>query len=381
MKQATALPLQQRLQRQQALAQRLRLPVALAAGLGCGFLIMCAVSSEPLRAFLTLLTGALPRLHWGAGEGWQLTRLVRFGAVIEDAITLTLLGLAVAIPFRARQFSLGADGQLFLGALAATVVSLYLPGPWLVVLSLSMLAACASGFLWGALPGLLKTRFQANEIVTTLMLNIVAVQAYRWLVSGWLRDPAGGFIVTPFLPASLQLPVLLVHTNVTVMLLALPLLVWTSWLLLMRTTLGYEIRVVGQSAAFALQAGLPVQRTVWLSMGAGGVLAALAGMHISHGLLKRLPVDLPAGLGYEGLLVALLARCEPRAVPWAALMYAYLRTGALAMERSTDVSREVVLVIQALVILFLVAERMQPALAGGWLRWRARRVAGGRHDA
>lgn len=345
-----------------------RLPFALLAALAVGFAVTLAVSDEPVRAFLVLLTGALPRLQWSAADGWQLTRMVRFGAVIEDAITLCLLGLAVAIPFRARQFSLGADGQMFLGALAATVTSLTLGGPYPLVLAASLAAALLAGFAWGAVPGLLKNHFQANEIVSTLMLNIIALQFYRWMVTDCLRDPAAGFLVTPLLPASLQFPVILAHTNVTVALLALPLLVWLAWVLLMRTTLGYEIRVVGQAPAFARQAGVPVQRTIWISMALGGVFAALAGMHLSHGLLRRLPVDLPAGLGYEGLLVALLARNEPRAMPLAALLYAYLRTGALAMERSTDVPREVVLVIQALVILFVVSERLLPALARAWTR-------------
>lgn len=343
-----------------------RLPFALVAALAVGFGVTLAVSDEPVRAFLVLLTGALPRIHWSAADGWQLSRMVRFGAVIEDTITLCLLGLAVAIPFRARQFSLGADGQMFLGGLAATCTSLYLGGPYPLVLTASLAAAVLAGFAWGAVPGMLKTHFQANEIVSTLMLNIIAVQFYRWMVTDCLRDPSAGFLVTPMLPASLQLPVILAHTNVTVALLVLPALVWLAWLLLMRTTLGYEIRVVGKACAFARQAGLPVQRTIWLSMALGGAFAALAGMHISHGLLRRLPVDLPAGLGYEGLLVALLARNEPRAIPLAAFLYAYLRTGALAMERSTDVPREVVLVIQALVILFVVSEQLLPALTRAW---------------
>lgn len=374
-----ANPLLQQLQQRLALVQRWRLPLALLASLAVGFLVILAVSDEPVRAFLVLVTGPMPRLDWRADGGWQLSRMVRLGAVIEDAITLCLLGLAVTLPFRAHQFSLGADGQLFLGALAATAASLWLPGPWYLVLPVAFGAAGLTGFAWGAMPGLLKVRFDVNEIVSTLMLNIIAVQIYRWVVSDFLRDPGAGFIVTPVLPSASQLPVLLANTNVTVMLLALPALVWLAWLLLMRTTLGYEIRMVGEAPAFARQAGLPVRRTIWLSMAAGGVFAALAGVHLSHGLLKRLPVDLPTGLGYEGLLVALLARNDPRAVPLAALLYAWLRTGALAMERSTDVSREVVLVIQALMILFVVSERMGPALAGRWLNWRARREA--RHVA
>jgi len=362
----TAHELIARQQRRQDLQQRLRLPLAILASLLAGFIITAMVSKEPVQAFLTLITGALPRWQWSQADGWRLMRMVRFGAVIEDAVTLTFLGLAVALPFRARQFSLGADGQMFLAALAATAVSLYVPGPGYLVLPLVFAAACATGFAWGALPGMLKTRYQANEIVTTLMLNLIAIQFYRLTVSGWLRDPDAGFLVTPLLRDQLVLPLLMDKTNVTAMLLIAPLAVLLAWLLLMRTTWGYEIRLVGQAPAFARQAGVPVGRAVWLSMAFGGFFAAFAGVHISNALLKRLPVDLTPGLGYEGLVVALLARNEPRAIPLAAFLYAYLRTGAQAMERTTDVSREVVLVIQALMILFVVSERLLPGIAEVW---------------
>jgi ABC-type uncharacterized transport system permease subunit len=352
-------------------AQPWRLPLAVFAALLAGLVMTALVSNEPLRAYLVLLTGALPDIGWTAEHGLQIRRMARFGAVLEDAATLTFLGLAVALPFRARQFSLGADGQLFLSALAAAAVSLYLGGPAWIVLPAALAAAVLTGFVWGTLPGLLKVRYNASEIVTSLMLNLIAIQFYRLAVASWMRDPGAGFQVTPLLPAAATFSSLLAHTNVTVMVLAAPLAALVAWLLLMRTTAGYEMRVVGAAPDFARQAGLPIGRTLVLAMGAGGAFAALAGLHISNGLLKRLPVDLAPGLGYDGLLVALLARNEPRLIPWAALFYAYLRIGAQAMERSTDVSREMVLVIQALIILFVVTDRLLPQRwTDALTRWR-----------
>jgi ABC-type uncharacterized transport system permease subunit len=356
-----------------ALSRGWRLAVAVLAALLAGLLLTALVSREPLRAYIVLLTGALPEISWSEAHGWQLHRMVRFGTVIEDTITLTFLGLAVALPFRARQFSLGADGQMFLAALAAAATSLYwlqLGGaPWLL-LPAAAGAAIVTGFCWGLLPGLLKVRFGANEMVTSLMLNLIALQLYRLAITDWLLDPHAGYQVTPFLPAPALFASLLPHTNVTTLLFAVPLAVLAAALLMSRTTVGYEIRVTGSAPAFALQAGLPVGRALVLSMATGGAFAALAGLHISNGLLKRLPVDLAPGLGYDGLLVALLARNEPGAVPWAALFYAWLRTGAQTMERSTDVSRETVLVIQALIILFVVAERLLPQrLSNVLARW------------
>ena len=349
---------------------RLHTAFAVIAALAVGFAITALVSDAPVRAFLALITGALPDIRWSDAQGFEVRRLVRFGSVVEDAITLTFLGLAIAIPFRARQFSLGADGQMFLAALASAGVSLYMPGPWFVVLPLAFTAAIATGFVWGLVPGLLKARYSANEIVTTLMLNVIAIQFYRLLISEHLRDPNAGFLVTPVFPSAALLSGLMPHTNVSAMLFVVPFVVAAGWAFLMRTTLGYEIRTVGQAAPFARQVGMPVTRAVVLSMAVGGAFAALAGVHIGNALLKRLPVDLSPGLGFEGLVVALLARNDPKAVPLAAFLYAYLRTGAQAMERTTDVSREVVLVIQAFIILFVVSQRLLPA---GWPRALLRR--------
>lgn len=345
---------------------------AVLAALAVGFVLTALVSESPVRAFLILLTGALPDIRWSDAQGFEVRRLVRFGSVLEDTITLVFLGLAVAIPLRARQFSLGADGQMFLAVLASAAVSLYLPGPGPLVLLVAVVTALVTGLAWGLLPGVLKARYGANEIVTTLMLNVIAVQVYRLVVSGPMRDPQAGYLVTPVLPAGTVLQSLLPPTHVTWFLLGVPLAVLAAWALLMRTPLGYEIRTVGQAEPFARRMGMPVARVVVLSMGLGGVFAALAGLHVGHALLKRLPVDLNPGMGLEGLVVALLARNEPRAIPWAAFLYAYLRNSAQAMERTTDVSREMVLVIQAFIILFVVSQHLLPQ---GWHGLFARRAS------
>ena len=353
-------------------ARSTRLIAAIGVALLAGLALMACVSSEPLRAWLILLTGALPELRQGTDGAWHWHRLVRFGTVLEDTVNLSLLGLAVAIPFRARQFSLGADGQLFLGALAGAVVALYWPGPGWLALPLCAAAAMLAGFLWGGATGVLKQRCGANEMVVSLMLNLIAIELYRLAILYWLRDPNAGFPATAFFPDAATFAPLLAQTNVTWMLVAAPLAALATALLLGRTTLGYEIRVTGSAPAFAHAAGLPVGRAVVLSMALGGALAGLAGFHVGHALLKRLPVDLTPGLGFEGLLVALLARHQPRAVVPAAFFYAWLRAGGQAMERSTDVSPEIALVIQALVILLVVAERWPLA---AWLRGLAARRA------
>ncbi|MGO4568868.1 ABC transporter permease [Rhizobium sp. 2YAF20] len=352
-------------------AQAVRLVFVLAAALACGFLLTALVSKEPLKAYGALLTGAWPDFGWNSASGFTVRRMTRLGSLIEDATTLTLLGLAVAIPFRARQFSMGADGQLFLGAIAAATVSLMLRGPAFVVIPAACLAAMSTGFLWGLLPGVLKARFGANEIVTTLMFNVIAIQFYRLIITYALRDPSAGFITTPPFPDASVLISLLARTNVTMMAFFALLAAAAAWLLIRRTTVGYEITLVGENTKFAEQAGIPVKRATALSMALGGIFAGLAGFHISNALLKSLPVDLAPGLGFEGIVVALLARNNPLAIPVVAILYAYLRVGAQVMERSSDVTREMVMIIQAFIILFVVAERFGPSLLTGLVKSRA----------
>lgn len=352
-------------------AQILRLIFVLAAALGCGFVLTTLISAEPLKAYGALLTGAWPDFGWNSAGQFTVRRMTRLGSLLEDATTLALLGLAVAIPFRARQFAMGADGQLFLGAIAAAAVSLTLSGPAIIVIPAACLAAMTTGFLWGLLPGVLKARFGASEIVTTLMLNVIAVQFYRLAITYWLRDPSAGFITTPALPDAAVLTALLARTNVTVMGFVAILAAVAAWFLIKQTTAGYEITLVGENSRFAEQVGIPVKRATALSMAFGGIFAGLAGFHTSNALLKALPVDLTPGLGFEGIVVALLARNNPLVIPIVAILYAYLRVGAQVMERSSDVTREMVMIIQAFIILFVVAERFGPTLLTSWLRARS----------
>lgn len=339
-----------------------RTVVVIGIGLLLGALLVLLVSDEPAKVYAAILTGPLPTLKVGEDGAWVWRGMTRLGTFLEDSTTLALVGLAVAIPFRARQFALGADGQLFLGALASAAVSIYLPLPGFVLIPLACLAAIATGFLWGWVPGVMKAKAGANEIVTTLMLNVVAIQAYSYIVLNLMRDPAEGFIVTwDFLPQSILTPIL-AKTNVSILLILAPLVCLAVHWLLTRTTLGYEIRVVGENPNFARQMGMPVDRAVSLSMALGGACAGLAGFHIANAILKRLPSDFPAGLGFEGIVVALLARNDPRLIPFAALFYGYLRAGSQVMEATTDVSREMVLVVQAVIILLIVSRNLLPRL-------------------
>lgn len=350
----------------------LRVVAVIGAALLAGFAVTLLASDEPLVAYAALLTGPLPRVSFEGGL--HIAQLNRFGNWLEESTTLILLGLAVAVVFRGRQFSLGAEGQLLLGALAAALVSLYVPAPPGLHLLLVLLAAATAGFLWGLLPGLLKAYLSVDEVVSSLMLNVVAAQGYNLLLLQFLRDPTAAFIRTAPFPDTATLPLLIPGTRVTLGLGLALLAVGAVWFLMKRTTFGFELRLLGLNRSFAEYGGIDTRRVIALSMGISGLLAGLAGAHLASGLLGQLTLGLAPGIGFEGIVVALLARNEPVAVLFTGLFYGYLRTGAQVMERSSDVTREVVSIVQAIIILFVTAERLLPALRA----WRLRRGAGAR---
>ena len=351
--------------RKQFLLELLRIVIVVIIALVFGFIITALVSEEPVEAYKELLTGPLPKFSM-TEDGLTLRGINRFGNWIEDSITLILVGLAVALVFKANQFSLGAEGQIYLGALAAGMVSLFVQAPIAIHISLALIAAAVAGFLWGLVPGILKAYVGADEIVSTLMLNVIAIQIYNLLLIHWLKDPTAGFIGTEFFPKTAVLPIVIPGTRVTIALFIAVVAVIAVWFLMARTPLGYEIRVIGANLRFAEYGGINTKRTIALSFAVSGLLAGLAGAQLATGLVKQLTLGISVGVGFEGIVVALLARNNPLAVPIAGLFYGYLRTGAQIMERSSDVTREVVLIIQAIIILMITAERVLPLIQEWW---------------
>lgn len=290
-----------------------------------------------------------------------LSRLNRWVTWIKDAITLIMLGLAIAIVFRAEQFSLGAEGQLYFGALVSGIIGLSfgeLPMPILVPLAL--ISAATAGFLWGLVPGALKAYLGANELVSTLMLNTIAMRFYEMVLTFELQPPDAGYTASDWIPGSgLLAPIIDVGGDqVTIAVLVLIGIVIFTWLLIQRTPIGYEIRMIGSNIKFADYGGINTKRTIMLTMAISGAVAGLAGAHLAMGIHRKLILNISLGLAFEGVVVALLARNNPLVTPFTGLLYAYLRTGALFMERDANVSSEVVRIIQAVVILLITAEAL-----------------------
>lgn len=297
-------------------------------------------------AFEALLLGPIKRVN-------------RWGVWIQDAITLILLGLSFAIVFRAQQFSLGAEGQLYFGALVSGIIALNSPTiPGILLIPVIILASGTAGFVYGLIPGALKAYLGANELVSTLMLNVIATRFFDMVLTFQLKPPDAGYVATERFGENAVLPVIVESTQVTIAVFILAAVIVISWLLIRRTPLGYEIRIIGSNLKFADYGGVNSKRTIMLVMAISGIVAGLAGMHLATGIHRQLVLNISFALAFEGVVVALLARLNVLVVPFTGLLYAYLRAGAQFMERDADVSFEVVRMIQAIIILLITAEAL-----------------------
>lgn len=307
-----------------------------------------ATIADTTKAYDAFLLGPLSKLNrW---MDWQ-----------RDAITLIMLGLAIAIVFRAEQFSLGAEGQLYFGALVSGVIGLSFGDvPRYLLVPIALLSAATVGFLWGLLPGALKAYLGADELVSTLMLNTIATKFYEMVLTDQLTPPDAGFTSSDWIPDNgLLAPLITIEQNtITIAVYILIALILFSWILIQRTPLGYEIRMIGANIKFADYGGVNTKRTIMLAMAISGAVAGLAGAHLAMGVHRKLLLNMSVGLAFEGVVVALLARNNPLVVPFAGLLYAYLRAGAQIMEREANISAEVVRIIQAVVILLITAEAL-----------------------
>jgi simple sugar transport system permease protein len=284
-----------------------------------------------------------------------------------DAIISTLVratpyifaGLAVALAFRCGLFNIGAEGQLLLGALGAAGVGFGLSGlPAIIHIPLTLLGGMAAGFVWGAIPGFLKARTGAHEVITTIMLNYIASQLGSYLLGGPWKDPNPLNVVaqTPRIEENARLPLLLpgLHAGVLIAVVAAV----AVWYFLWKTTWGFELRTVGASTAAAAYAGMGVSRNVVLALGLSGMLAGLAGAVQVSGVNYRSTIGFNTGYGFDSIAIALLGKNTVLGVVLSALLFAGLRSGATQMQFRTQISADIISVIQALILIFIAADQI-----------------------
>lgn len=306
-----------------------------------GSIALLAIQVNPVPAFSSLLQGA-------AGSQQSIA------ATLVQATPLLFAGLAVGISFQSGVFNIGAGGQLGVGAIAAAVIGGYLHAPGIVVIPLMFLAGGIAGAVWGGIAGALRAYTGASEIITTLMLNYVAAELIDYVVTGPFRGP-GTINQTPLLPSAAQFPVIAAGTQLTIAFPLALIAVGLVWFILYRSTIGFELRMVGRNADASRAAGISVKRVAILTMAISGFFAGLGGVAEIGGVLWSLPQDFSLSAGFDAIAVSLLGSNGPIGILLAGLFLGGLQNGSALMEAQANVSGPFVEFIEAIMIAVIAA--------------------------
>lgn len=318
---------------------------AVAAALLCGSAVIMLTSDEPLVAIRAMFVD-------------PLSNLFNIGTILNKAVPLILTGLALAVVFQTGVFSMGAEGQLYVGAFVGALVGVYggaLPA-W-IHFPLILLAAMAAASLYGAIPGVFKAYLNADEVVTTLMLNFVAILTTSYLVNNPFKaEGVGGFARMEYIEKDVLLPKIIPGTNAHAGIFISLAAAVVVYLLLYKTSIGYELRLVGKNPQFARYGGINTRRVIVASVMISAALAGCAGIVEILGIQQTFKDNFSTGMGFDGIIIALLGRNHPVGVVAAALFYAYIQVGAQTMQFGSDMPREVAVIIQVLLVLFVTSQ-------------------------
>jgi simple sugar transport system permease protein len=308
-----------------------------------GAIILIISGANPIQAYLALLDGSFGTI-------------TALGRTLEKATPLVFSGLAVAFAFKAGLFNIGAQGQLLFGAITAAWLGFSIQGlPAYIHAPLALLGGAIAGGLYGAIPGALKVYRGAHEVITTIMLNYIAINITDYLADGPLKDTSPGNIVarTPLITDSARIPNLGgIPLGFFIGVLAAVIIWWLLW----KTTIGFEIRTVGLNPHAARYAGIKVARIAILTMIISGILAGIGGAIETQGVVGRYQPGFNIGLGFDGITVALLGKTHPFGILPAGLLVGALKAGASQMQFSAGVAKEITDVIQALILFFIAAD-------------------------
>jgi simple sugar transport system permease protein len=328
--------------------------IAVLCAFAVGALVVLFIGDSPVETYRLLLGSAF---SWPDGIGYTLF----------FATPLIFTGLAVAVALRGGLLNIGAEGQLYVAAFATAWVGIKLAGlPAVLLVPLCCLAAIGAGAVWGAIPGLLKARFGSHEVINTIMLNFIAVALVGYLTQYHYRIPGDPIMESAPISDAAHIarlgrfiPGLPERIPVNVAFLFALVACWLVYVLLWKTKWGYEIRATGQNPAAAEYGGVSVRKEIVLTMAISGALAGMVGINEVLGYRHRYYDGFSDNYGFTGIAVALLGRNHPLGVIAAALLFAVLQRGGVPVDAFTHlVSKDIVLILQALVILFVAAEAM-----------------------
>jgi simple sugar transport system permease protein len=318
----------------------------IAAGLTLlsGFILFGSLGQDPVTALYTFFIRPVDNAY-GVSE------------LMLKATPLLFCAIGLAIGFRGNVWNIGAEGQLTMGAICGGGMALAFygdEGPWL--LPLMIVAGGLGGMIWGAIPAFLKTRFNANEILTSLMLTYVAIQVLGYLVHGPWRDPEGfNFPETRMFDDQALLPIIMAETRLHVGFLLALIAAGLGWLLMSRTFFGFQVKVVGQALAAANYAGYSRNRVIWMSFLISGGLAGIAGLSEVAGPMGQLNPTISPGYGFAAIIVAFLGRLHPLGIVLASLLMALMYLGGESLQMELNLPLAITGVFQGMLLFFVLA--------------------------
>ena len=314
------------------------------AALLIGALIMIVNGKSPVEGYGALVAGAL-------GSKYNLA------TTLAKTVPLILTGLATAVSFRSGIYNIGGEGQLYLGAFASAYIGFtFAQLPGFLGITMAVVAAAAVGGLYAYIPAILKVRYKIDEVITTIMMNSIAILFTDYLVNYPFAAARGKMGGTDMIGEAYKLTRLVKLSKLNTSIFMTALIAIGIYYFMQKTSIGYELKMVGQNAAFANYGGIPSKKRMILAMVLSGALCGIAGSFEVLGSHYRFLQNISPGYAFDGMLVSLIVKNNPVGVVFMAMFFGILKTGSITMEHTTAIPSELVLVIQSIIILFIAGE-------------------------
>ncbi len=356
------------------------LALSILLALGVGGVIMAAAGYHPIKAYGALLQGATGCESIGEFLTAAFTKR-QFGNTLEYTMVLCMTGLACALGARVGIFNVGGEGQLYLGAIVSAYIGVLLAGcAWWIAIPVAALGAMVAGGLYAWVPGVLKVKCKVNEVITTIMLNSIAIYFCTFLSTGpWKTSQGNRVSGTETLVPDLQFTRLINGSSLTTAVFAAAVIAFLVWYVMSKTATGYEMKLTGQNRRFAFFSGLKVDTITIGAMTISGAMCGLVGMFEVYGVKGSYQDGISKEFYFDGLLVAMIMRYNPVGIIFMSLLFAALRIGASGMELNAGVPGEVYRIIQSVIIFFMAAESgISASVKAKRAEKRARREANAR---
>lgn len=308
-----------------------------------GAVVILLIGENPLKVYGVMFSGAFGSTNALAGT-------------LVKTTTMIFVGLSYGFAYKCGLVNIGIEGQLYMGGLLCSLAAIYIDMPAIIHIPLCLLAGFVGGAAWGAIVGFLKTRFCASEMITTVMMNYVAILFVSFMVNGPIKAVKATFPQSEPILASAQLPTLIPKTQLTIGFIVAIVFIVLYILFWKKTVLGYEMEMVGSSESVARYAGIPVDKLVIWSMAVSGGLGGLAGCMEVLGVQHKIMEGLSAGYGFDGIAVALLGNNGGIGIFFSSFLFGIMRYGGNAIQMFTNLPIAVIYILQALIILFVVVD-------------------------